>query len=483
MEGFGWEINDYITLCVGLISPRIIEFSDGKTIISNKGIMMGEPLAKPTLTLLNLCIEEIAYLKFLGKENILHSTKPAPNRDWRYVHIGGDDHLVFGPPSYLDLITDIHIKSGSRISPGQHGRSKIAVKYTERVINITNLVHRKVVDSDNYSNSLIVDSVKVRLMEIGPWGGKDNKNVAIGKSKQFIGTLTWLPDDPVYWPMTKKISIRDLFIERMGVYIPSRKLHPKLFASVLLPQELGGYGLGLPHEYMEAYLGSPKPTRGLINKALSGLDIRKERKYFSILNSNVAVRGCEKLTNLIETMKGQLNDYPSMVEGKTLYRLTTEIPEISEMDARRKVAYLASKNIFSFSEYVKMATRGNLFQELIMGKVDLSMYNTRAYFETYRSLWKKVEDETDLLEWGDFILPCTSVEISKLVKDQEYYFDIKQNTATDFGPDIEGIEFDDEIYHFGESDYLQKYSRCLPDLNIGTEFILKTRDRYDLSDS
>jgi hypothetical protein len=144
MEGAGLIKNaSYMELVLSTIGPRIVEFKDGETIVSSTGIMMGEAIAKPSLTLLNLCIEELSFLEYTNSLDLLTSEEPSPYREWRFLHIGGDDHLARGPLKYLERITNNHLLAGSHITPGQHGYSRIVVKYTERLINLQNLVHGK----------------------------------------------------------------------------------------------------------------------------------------------------------------------------------------------------------------------------------------------------------------------------------------------------------------------------------------------------
>jgi len=159
ISGYGLESRpEYINLVLDLIGPRIVELPNFETIVSKTGIMMGEAIAKPSLTILNLAIEELAFIRYTESEARLYDNLPAPYRDWRYVHIGGDDHLARGPAPYLDTITQIHLSAGSHISPGQHGWSTRCVKYTERLLNLGNLEYGEPFNQGDYSRSIIVDS-------------------------------------------------------------------------------------------------------------------------------------------------------------------------------------------------------------------------------------------------------------------------------------------------------------------------------------
>jgi len=140
---------DYVDLVLNTIGQRLVLFPDETSVLSKVGIMMGEAIAKPSLTLLNLSIEELSFLEHCGAEEMLSSNDPAPYRDWRFLHIGGDDHLAKGPISYLNQITHNHGLAGSHISPGQHGYSRRCVKYTERLLNLENLKYKQPFNRDD----------------------------------------------------------------------------------------------------------------------------------------------------------------------------------------------------------------------------------------------------------------------------------------------------------------------------------------------
>lgn len=429
MLGYGLNVfSPYASLALGTIGPRLVTFHDDTSVLSNVGIMMGEPLAKPSLTLLNLCIEELAFLEYTHRSWLIkyinRYDRPDPYRDWRCFHVGGDDHLARGPLPYLERITELHRLCGSHISPGKHGYSRVCVKYTERVLNLENLGKGKnpINETDN-SQSLIVDSIKVRLLERGlsTERKKDNKNVAIGKSKQLGGVLAWLPKDPYYYPIGKVVSIRKLFIKRMGNLLPRESQHPRAFANIHLPMELGGYGLGFPDEWPEFLLKSPEPTRYLIVKAqtFGGYqDMSKDIRIFAKLNHNTSVRGLSSMTDYIElslereaarpferdpTGFGMRKvTYPNELSSD-LYKRTRWYATWNDVctsyeqegDSPRHVVDRAARaGWISQSEYVNRCSRGILFQTLLLGKEKLSLYNTTPWVKTYHDhIWKWYESE------------------------------------------------------------------------------------------
>jgi len=430
--------------------------------------MMGEAIAKPSLTLLNLAIEELTFLQYCGAEDLLFTDDPAPYRDWRYLHIGGDDHLAKGPTDYLDLITYNHKLAGSHISPGKHGYSRLYVKYTERIVNLQNLQYKKPIDFSDYSRSIIVDTVKVRLLERGlsTMIKKDNKNVAIGKSQQLGNVLEWLPKDNRFFTETKIESIRSLFVERMGPLLPRKATNPRAYAAIHLPTSVGGYGLGMSHELQKFLRDSPEPHKGLIYKSFKGVNVKKDLRVFRSLNTNTSTRGIEDIQELQERIIGQLSDYPNMINAISWSELRQKFPD-PDNNPRRVIATAADNGYLSIEEFAKRATRGNIFQELLMGTKELKLFNTRPYVKTYcYKIWPYAEEE-GLVAMASLADSLTNSEIAIAIKNMvpAWYFDINQMTTLDLGFwDPEHPET--ETWDFHEDTYINKYTQGLPSLYV-----------------
>jgi hypothetical protein len=417
ISGYGLESRpEYINLVMDLIGPRIVELPNFETIVSKTGIMMGEAIAKPSLTILNLAIEELAFIRYTESEARLYDNLPAPYRDWRYVHIGGDDHLARGPTPYLDTITRIHLSAGSHISPGQHGWSTRCVKYTERLLNLGNLQYGEPFNQGDYSRSIIVDSVKVRLLERGQSTlmKKDNKNVAIGKSAQLGGCLEWLPNDNRYYTYSKKDSIRALFIERMGELLPRKARNPKAFAAIHLPTAVGGYGLGLKRDTKKWLEASPEPTQYFVFKLFMGQAVKKDLRVLRQLNTNTSRRGVADLLDYQEELCEKLNRMAEasrriplhLQRGKPIAMNWWELKHQFPADnAKRTVALAADNNILSVEEFVKRVTRGNLFQELLIGTKDLKVFNTNKYVDTYRKVVWPFGRQRGIHIWNPSLTP------------------------------------------------------------------------------
>jgi hypothetical protein len=444
MEGYGL-IDDknrtYIDLVLSLIGPRLVHTRDDDLFISSTGIMMGEPLAKPGLCLLNLCIEEYSFLKYIGRLDLLKSDEPAPYRAWRFIHIGGDDHVALGPREYLDLITDTHIKCGSHVSPGQHGMSRIAVKYTERVINLYNIEEPSPMNR-NTMKSIIVDTVKVRLLEKGQSTllKKDNKNVAVGKCKQLASSLDWMPIDNRFYNYDEIISYRNLFIQRMGNLLPKADEHPRAYANIHLPMELGGYGLGLRREMPDFLARSPEPTKYLLAKIKMSDEMqftmytRADMRVFRKLNQNLAVRGIptaiERQNQIIETFL--LNPYGLKSWDEIKY---------FDPDPTRAIDIARAQGYVSIEKYAEMVTRPVIFEQLLVKPEDLKLnsFNTSVWIKTYHDqVWTWYERDGGA-NWDLSTVEHLSVnEFENLLKRMKspYYININQSTTPKYIRDV-----------------------------------------------
>jgi len=472
LVGFGVPITPYVELVLGLIGPRLVLFHDYESVVTTTGIMMGEAIAKPSLTLLNLCIEELAFLRYTDSTDLLTSNWAAPSRYWRFVHIGGDDHILYGPVDYLRSVTKLHQSVGSIISEEKHSISNVMVKYCERVLNIGNLQYRKAFDFNQQDKSIIVDNIKVRLLERGlsTMQKKDNKNTAIGKSGQLVKSLEWLVKDDIHWSEDKVVSIRDLFIARMGPLLPSRNTHPRAFAAIMLPMSVGGFGLGLKSEIDGLVNQLPDPHKWLLCKMHMGHSVAKDLRKFRKLNTTLSVRGIKSIKELEEKIISQFEDYPQMVNAQSRKDALAPFWDSSGRNPRKAEELAAEAGILSFSEFAKRATRGNLFQTLLLETEKISQFGTRTFVQAYHKLWGECEED-GLNVYRHFELPTTN--ILKLIDQsigQQWFFDINQETAADIGPYCE-VGDPDEIFDFIDTTYIKKYTMGFPNLVVGKSFI------------
>jgi hypothetical protein len=294
---------------------------------------------------------------------------------------------------------------------------------------------------------------------------KDNKNVAIGKSQQLGGCIEWLPKDNRFFTETKKASIRALFVERMGELLPRKAVNPRAFAAIHLPTKVGGFGLGMSHELQQFLMESPEPHKGLIYKAHLGFNVKADLRVFRQLNTNIATRGVESIQELQERIIGQLSDYPNMINAIDWREVRLRYPDPNN-NARKTIALAADDGILSIEEFAKRATRGNLFQELLLGKEERKSFNTRPYVKTYSSkIWPYSDDE-GLLVYASGAETLTNSQIATAIENMvpQWYFDINQITTLDRGfwdgnPETETFEFEEDTY-------INKYTQGLPSLSI-----------------
>lgn len=459
----------YVELVLGTIGPRLVVSSNPEELsfVTSKGIMMGEAIAKPSLTLLNLSIEELSFLEYTQAEESLYTNAASPYRSWRCCHIGGDDHLATGPLRYLETITNNHLLSGSHISAGKHGYSQFAVKYTEKVLNIRNLANKQPLNGGDLSKSIIIDSVKVRLLERGQSTmlKKDDKNVAIGKAQQLARTLQWLPS---YCYRPGKIqSIRNLFIKRMGNLLPREHKNPRAFAAIHLPNILGGYGLG-GENYKEYFMKSPWPHRCLLSKMLTGIDCRQELRILRNLNTNLSTRGVKAIADFEAELCSFISDRASAFGCKTWPEFRKMFPDDN---SRVAIANGFRAGWMSVQDFAKQATRGTLFQHLLMGTAKAKEFQTTPWVQTYAKFYetfKAMVEPYGEPDWENL----TDKHIRTIVEsaNKVWYIDSRQIETFDLGVGDNSPQ-EPEIYDFVDAELLTGFRIGMPDLSVGKHFV------------
>nr|AMR08652.1 RNA-dependent RNA polymerase [Phytophthora infestans RNA virus 4] len=451
----------YVNLVLDTICPRLVEL-DGEFTLSCRGIMMGEAIAKPSLTLLNLVVEELAFLKYENKLVLLNTDKAAPSRRWRCYHVGGDDHLAVGPDQYLDLITHNHELSGSIISPDKHGKSRKMVKYCERVLLVQNLQYNTP-DRKPFEHGLIVDSIKVRLLEKGQSTliAKDNKNVAVGKSQQLVKSLDWLPKQLYSKGFIR--SIQHLFIKRMGSLLPNRNRDEEAFHSVCLPKILGGYGLGLAEDLL-THLSKSKPEiQQTVSAVLYGIETRRARNILSRLNTTISDRSIQGTKWYEDEMVQQFREYPDMVGAIDGREMRRRFPASTYQESK---AHAASAGWLPIDQLARRVTRGHLFGELMSGGAKRqNVFKTRNWIQEFTRLRKRLEEEVGYLplpEYADLEVKTLRNALGAMTTD--LFIDSRQVTSFDKG-------VGDDSFDFFDGELLRTYEAHQPNLVVGLQFI------------
>jgi hypothetical protein len=380
------------------ISP--IGISDSQV----RGIMMGEPLTKAILTILNLVVEEDAMRRYLNiKPEVCHYESPP----WRTYHVGGDDHLAIGPVSYLNHITDSHLRAGSQISAGKHGISNRVVRYCEKVIEVSKIFSgfdvRKINDStEHYEQSPFVDSVKVRLLSplTRATDVSSDRNVAIGKGLSLGRTLKWL--NPDHFSPKWVRMVRDRFFERMGSLLPDRT--SGVYWQLMLPSYWGGLDLYMKGELPRLYTKVPELTLSVMDSYIrdeknSHHDVKLLRK----LLTNYSYRGFR----LNETEVEAMNSHLEMIIKQLPTALWWEIRQMFDPEGQ-----LSAKDISSAAhadgwrgeeDVIDELMRPILFKEILLGREKPSAYNTQKLKMRYAKLWDLIYRGPPSLSEEEFI--------------------------------------------------------------------------------
>jgi len=361
-----------------------------------RGLLMGEAMAKPFLTLLNLAVEELSFFDYCKEDIMTYAIdEPSPYRGWRAFHIGGDDHLAHGPKGYLSLITENHIKSGSIISPDKHAVSRLMVKYCERTIFIPyleNVVGNKLKELVWKNPELlpITDTVKVRLLEKGDsiQTQKDDKNVVFGKAHQLMRNLLY---------QDKKFSqiVVNLFDCRMGWLLPPKSTRHKLWCLSRLPPSCGGLDLGSKEDIYELVNKSPWVIRCFIAKAIAGgEDISTEKGLLLRLHTRNTFRGSKYAKQLVTYLREniELDELPSLCERLSYWDVRKLYPDVS--DERDRIEQASRDGIYDSKTYCETLARSAVFREALVGPhgKEIGTFSTVPYMERFRRIHSELSE-------------------------------------------------------------------------------------------
>jgi hypothetical protein len=356
-----------------------------------RGIMMGEPLTKGILTILNLVVEEYAMRTYL-KVPFWKSFYDSP--EWRCYHVGGDDHIAVGPPEYLRMITEFHLRVGSALSMGKHGISDKVVKYCEKVLEVQRIIQgfdvNTINDStDAYEQSPFVDSVKVRL--ISPlskaFDVSSDRNIAIGKGLSLGRSLKWMNKDH-FNPKWIKM-VRNRFFQRMGSLLPDRT--SKMFWQLLLPPWWGGLDLYLPWEMEDLKSSIPELTLSIMDGVRKGcpLDI-KAAKLLGKLLTNYSYRGYRLNESAVEAMQSYLEDTIHNLPSMTWREVRGTYDPEGNKSAKDIESLAVADGWMGHEHVIDEFMRPILFQEILRGECKPKVYNTQRLKTRSSNLWNLV---------------------------------------------------------------------------------------------
>jgi hypothetical protein len=398
------EVYDPLTeLALRLVTSERFIFTDESVFIKKRGILMGEPMTKGLLALYNLAVEEQAIRMFDGSYDPSIWNKPIQYK-WRAFHVGGDDHIAYGPERYLNTITSVHLAWGSKISMQKHGMSRIAVKYCEKVITLKGsdlkLDQRAINSStEGYRRSCWVDSVKVRLL--APISKSEDlqndRNIAIGKAKSLGRTLRWL--QPGTYPEGYAEMVRERFFRRMMDYLP--KEGTSLFYQLLLPEELGGLDLALSGEIENFFWALPMPTKLAIQNLLKGeMDDYQWLVLKSLTTSDIE-RGVKELLTVSKGVRYQedhkltlMAELPKWIPVRPLWEVKQELQISSDLSLKKTIEVLRTKGWWTYDDFIRTRQRPRLFEKMLSGNVEVQKYSTMPWKKRYALIW-------DILMNGD----------------------------------------------------------------------------------
>jgi len=422
LEGIGHKGNPLLRLGLSLVTSERLIFMASKMFVKKRGILMGEPMTKGLLCLYNLAVEENAIREYLFYDVSLrgcdHLGRESPKPEalvecyskpvqvtWRAFHVGGDDHLAYGPLDYLRKITETHICWGSKISKDKHAISGLAVKYCEKVLALKGR-DLKLSEwdinssSEKYERSVWVDSIKVRLLspisksiEV-----QNDRNIAIGKAISLGRTLRWL--NPDYFPHKWVVAVRERFFKRMKAYLP--KEGTSLYYQILLPQKLGGLDLYLNGEIADFFWKLPQPTIQYIQRLLKGQSNEVEKWQMSTFVTTDIERGIDTKESLMSAIqrdaKWVLISRGFGIESLPIKEARDKL-QLPAGNMKQTLKSLKRLGWETFDSVLKMRQRPRVFQEMLLrgSEGDVLKYGTMPWKKRYAFIW-------DLVLKKDFVL-------------------------------------------------------------------------------
>lgn len=371
----------------------------------SRGIMMGEPLTKSLLSIMNLVIEELAYRKYHKID--LYATFYKGDK-FRTFHVGGDDHLAIGPRLYLDYITDIHLKCGNHLSMSKHGTSNRVVKYCEKVILIQNIYSPWSLRDTNrstrdYEASPFVDSIKVRLLSptTKSFDVQSDRNIGIGKAGSLGATLNYLNKD--HFPTKWVRMVRDRFFQRMGSLLPDRK--SGMYWQLLLPKYWGGLNLYMPDERPDLYNKVPSLTKSIMEKSLRGDDpsLSGYNELCKLL-TNYSYRGYRLNETEVQMMTAHIEQIvKKQLPSKGWHELKTDFDPQGQLSAKELSDRIYQEGWHTEGDIKDELLRPILFKEILLGIEKPSPYNTTRLKTRYAQLWDLVYTGEPTLSYKDFL--------------------------------------------------------------------------------
>jgi hypothetical protein len=374
-----------------------------------------------------------------------------------------NDHIAYGPMAYLDKISDIHKRLGSKISKQKHGISDIAVKYCEKILYLKgrnlSITPKAINYSDqSYEDSIFVDSIKVRLLS--PISKsidiQNDRNIAIGKAKSFGRTLRWL--NPTFFNRKWVEMVRTRFIRRMKRYLPMEGT--SLFNQILLPEELGGLDLYLTGELASIIEKCPIPTQQFVFKLIRGEGNFLLCRRFKTFTSNGIQRGYDFKSNYIET----LEQWGPGIDDHNIFDVRDQLNIPADISMRKLFRLLSRKGWMTFDDLLKESLRGVLFEDILSGLVSVKKFSTEPWKLRYQKLW-----DATYQEGYDIADPDIKSRLKELEKISRFL------PLKVYNVEEEIDCFDPNIGQMVKRRFIDDITSELPDLKIRAAGLLSTR--------
>jgi hypothetical protein len=463
-----------LALLIGC-SPRLFTYRD-LTWTSSRGIMMGEPLAKGVLTLLNLAAEELAFHDYCVETNVprmggwsgVHKDIerfPIFVVPWRCAVVVGDDHAAYGPDSYTDKITKNHKDWGSIISDDKHGRGSI-VRLCEEVILKP---HKRMVSTAYpqppfYEESLVIDSIKLRLLVLchRTRDPDQDSNPAIGKGIAMSDKLSYLTSSrrDREW----KLKVVRVFVHNYWKKLPrGPNLH-----HMYLPKALGGLGLGVDLDDIRTHVEQSGYFTRMVLYVLSNQDkieepvIRKIKHSLTALNSVQRASHGHSFPSLLSDTITEMGWESACAE------LDLPCPKLVRI--RDNPSYFSGRRIHNSvikesgfqpeKEVLKALARGAAFNEIFSKNAEVMSYRPAPVLERMGAVLALIDEQLSISDFDSTSLqsarsnpfelhvPANLDElIDRFTIDQEIAISFKENSLIE----VEAITLDTSVpYNIGD---------------------------------
>nr|UFT26921.1 RNA-dependent RNA polymerase [Drosophila-associated narnavirus 4] len=408
-----------------LLEPKQILLKRGDapdpTLLTTRGVFMGEPLTKVTLTLLMLSVFHASQkgLRLYPKAKIPKEFYFAP----------GDDHMAVGSLEFVKRVSRIPNKWGFILNEDKTSMVPMdgTVHFCEEFFDFRNFNSsprtRLIKDNTSYHKSMWVDFPKLKLFNPTPLnqrGMRDEGYALRGKAALLGRFIRWASN----WTTSEKNNLRRRFIQVCDFLIPKGKL----FHTILFPPHMGGLGLGTKDEIREVLEEFSPRFLEILSSCL------KNRAIDQALRSVPGVklhRGFQfpKLMFLEDVVL----DLSDTLRSKSLSELVTE-HSLECLETNRALKVLRKMGWWSLSELAGKLERCVTMPSILFMREEKAPLHSPAYDKRWLAAYRS----------------CSEALPSKLPKEmsEEDWTSLKEK----FMAAVEGKGVVDSLYYIKELD-------------------------------